>query len=287
VADFAYLLSTQTADLSGGAVTAAPTLLPTLHPTMVGYEVVEKEVEVAIVSTALAFPLTQAELSNPVMRTALEAGIAAAIGFDDDRVAITSIDGHSIRRRLGRVDVAFDVASRSSSTEQLRDLKTNLVRAANEGSIVANVQKEAASNGVLVDALQTMPRMLLLDASELQDGMKRVKVFEAVRSTALADGDTDSTALADGDTDSTDGTVGPIPHEVKWKFTLEVGEIVGIGVCALCILVLLVRFCCRRRQSGPKEVIGLQSPKIACSATAISRTDAAEGGGLVPSPHAV
>jgi hypothetical protein len=242
-ADFAYLLSEPTVDIASVTATSEPTKHPTAYPTIVGYAMFEKEVEVAVVSMPLSFALSHEEASNFLMRTSLEAGFAAAIGFDPEQVAMTHIDGvllksMRIRRQLSNIDVTFDVTSASNSTAQVEDLKNSILSAASEGSIVANIQKEAAAHGVLVDSLKSMPRKLELNANELQAGVKYVTVFESVRDVV-----TDATDSS-GDSDETTGN---IPHEQ----VLEVGEIIGIVACVVGILVLLAQY---NRRHKPKQV---------------------------------
>jgi hypothetical protein len=152
-----------TVDISSlKSLTPAPTNHPTAYPTLGGYAMVEKQVEVAVVSAALSFSLSQDEASNLLIRASLEAGFANAIGLSADKVGITHIDGVSlkrrlslpkravyindrgdggggggggnlatgsrrmrVRRKLGSVDVTFDIESASASPEQVQALKVS------------------------------------------------------------------------------------------------------------------------------------------------------------------
>jgi hypothetical protein len=260
--DFDYLLSEPTvADISlaTATMTLVPTKHPTAYPTIDGYAVVEKIVPLAIVSTDLSFPLSQVEATNPMMHASLEAGFAVAIGFDVERVNISRIESNVAmhNRRLGAATstLTFDVDSMSNSSTQVQKLKTNIVMAANEGSIVANVQKEAAARGVLVESLQTMPRILELNASDLHDGVRLAAVFVLVRTSD----DAESSAVDDDDGDDGDAGIAVFPeHTSNWeKNPLVLGEIIGIVLCTLGIIGLLVSYCCcrRRKKDIGKEVV--------------------------------
>merc|ERR1711934_1183002 len=72
--------------------------------------------------------------------------------------SITASRRLSEGRRLSGVTVNFEVESADSSDAGVDALATKIVAAASEGSIVANVQKEASTNGVLTQALADMPR---------------------------------------------------------------------------------------------------------------------------------
>jgi hypothetical protein len=105
---------------------------------------------------------------------------------------------------------------------------------------VANVQKAAADNGVLVASLQSMPRVLTVDPSELQESTKRVTVFESVRRIVR---NTDVDATISGDTSTS-------------TKALEAIEIVGIILCAVAIVVLLGQFFrvkYARQRNNPKQ----------------------------------
>jgi hypothetical protein len=92
-------------------------------------------------------------------------------------VGVTHVDGVAVaqsstggrrtvlRRALSdanssNVAITFAVQSASNSTDQVEALKASMAEAASEGSIVANVQKEASANGVLTPALLAMNRTL-------------------------------------------------------------------------------------------------------------------------------
>lgn len=163
------------ADIS--SVTAFPTPAPTPFPTLEGYVVVPQEREVAVVLTDLTFPLTAAEAANPIMKLSLEAGVATSLGLDTELVTVTHIDGQPTRRRLATAAISFEIQSASSNTEQLQMLKDAITEAATEGSIVANVQKQASENGVLTADLQTMTRELIVPT--FSESTKTITVYES------------------------------------------------------------------------------------------------------------
>jgi hypothetical protein len=184
-----------------GKQTLAPTAAPTAHPTASGYSVVDQQQEVVVVTAALTFPLSTEEASDPVMRSSLEQGFAASLGVKPTKVRVTNINGESVvsaRRRSRRrmqswvrekivsarvlessTQITFEVDA--PSTSAVATLKENVVQAATEGSIVANVQKSASDNGVLTPALAEMPRAL--DAPTVAEMTRTVAVAVAVRLT--------------------------------------------------------------------------------------------------------
>jgi uncharacterized protein (DUF305 family) len=177
------------------AVTLQPTMAPTAHPTIDGYAMAERKVELAVVSTALSFPLSREEASHAVMKYSIEKGFAASLGLAAEACKITSIGGTSVRgrrrldditqeRRLGGMEIEFDIYSASSNTTQIEALKASIVSAAEEGSLVANVQAEASSNGVLVAALQNMSRVLATPT--LIQATKMIIVVELIRANTPA-----------------------------------------------------------------------------------------------------
>jgi len=166
--DFAYIFDAEVVDLSTVDVSLSPTDAPTPPPTAEGYTAVDVQVEVAVVSTDLSFPLTVEEASNPVMQASLAAGMASSIGLDADAVSVTHVNGVAVsNRRLGgarqlneEAAITFEIESASSEPEQVAALITSVTTAATQGSVVANVQAAAAANGVLVAGLKEMPREL-------------------------------------------------------------------------------------------------------------------------------
>jgi len=180
--DFAYIFDAEVVDLSTVDVSLSPTDAPTPPPTAEGYTAVDVQVEVAVVSTDLSFPLTVEEASNPVMQASLAAGMASSIGLDADAVSVTHVNGVAVsNRRLGgarqlneEAAITFEIESASSEPEQVAALITSVTTAATQGSVVANVQAAAAANGVLVAGLKEMPREL--DAPVIEESTKTVTV---------------------------------------------------------------------------------------------------------------
>jgi hypothetical protein len=181
-------------DVDAYAVTtdlATVTLAPTAPPTFEeGVAMEAHEEEKVVVSADLAFPLSADEVSNPVMQASLETGFANSLGLAPEKVSITHIDGVSVDsataqvsvrartlrgRKLTGTAITFGIESASSSPEQVQMLKDSVVSAATEGSIVANVQKEAASKGVLIQALKEMERTL--EPPALAQSTKTVTVY--------------------------------------------------------------------------------------------------------------
>lgn len=79
----------------------------------------------------------------------------------------------------GSVSLAFEIQSASKEASQVTALKSNLVAAATEGSLVANVQKQALDNGVLIAALRDMSRAL--PEPTVTDGTTSVTIITQVR----------------------------------------------------------------------------------------------------------
>jgi hypothetical protein len=90
--------------------------------------------------------------------------------------------GGGIGRRLADLEIIFEVQLvLGSDATQLALLKAYIVSAAEEGSIVANIQAAAAINGVFVQALKEMPREISARDLTLSDGVKNATVLESVR----------------------------------------------------------------------------------------------------------
>ena len=112
-------------------------------PTTAGYQVVEKQENVKVLTTAISFPLTAVQAQDPVMKTSLEGGVASALGLSPSMVAVTHIDGQPVSRRLADAVISFEVQSPSSTSTAVADLRADMQTAATEGSLVANVQEHA------------------------------------------------------------------------------------------------------------------------------------------------
>jgi hypothetical protein len=102
------------------------------------------------------------------MKQSLEAGLAASLGLEQEKITLTHINGNIVTRRLANsAELTFTIESLSSSPEQIDALRANIVAAAIEGSVVANIQKSASDRGVLTSALFTMPRAISTPTIEL------------------------------------------------------------------------------------------------------------------------
>jgi hypothetical protein len=234
-ADFAYLLTATVVDLATTTVTSFPTNAPTSYPTLVGYEMVAKQMDVKVISTSLPVSLTTEEAQHPMMQKSFKAGFAASIGLDEGKVAITHIDGTAVtrgrRRLVSAIDVLFVIESASTIPAQVQILKDNVIAAAADGSIVANMQKQAAVNGVLVESLRSMNRAISLSLGDLTESTKSVTVYEAARSqTTNEPTPTASTSLFEG----------------TMLIIISAG-----GAVVLLLLLFCIRRC--RRRSLPNE----------------------------------
>jgi hypothetical protein len=184
-ADFAYILSASVVDLNTAMVTSSPTEVPTSYPTFTGYEMVARKVDVTVMIVVLSFTLSVAEAQHPVMQASLKAGLADALGFAVGSVDITHVDGVAVtrgRRRLaGELGITFAIQSASTTAVQRQALMDNIVTAATEGSIVAHAQKNAFDNGVLVESLRSMDRVISLTLSDVSQASKSITVYESKR----------------------------------------------------------------------------------------------------------
>jgi hypothetical protein len=240
--DFAAFLLKLPVDLSSVIVTLRPTVAPTSYPTVEGYAMVAQEKEVTVVSTDISFPLSSEEAANPVMQASLAEGMAASLGFEPEAVAVTHVDGTSVaerRRALGGsrrlntgADITFGIESVSGDSDQLTKLEDNIKAAATGGAIVANIQKAASDNGVLVATLQNMDRTLPEPVP--QRSMKTKTVFEPVRS------NTDAPTSAPEDTDAVSTS------------SSSLGAIIG-GVVGGVALTALIGMFLVRGSGGGKE----------------------------------
>jgi hypothetical protein len=205
--------------------------------------------EVTIVSTALLFPLTSEQVANPVLQASLAAGMAASLGLEADKVDVTHVNGVALarRRRLGSdralggasdralggarklaaaaADVTFGIESASSKGTEVALLKEHVVTAATEGSIVANVQKQAAEKGVLVSALRDMEREL--DAPEVGETVATVIVYTPTLTSDDEPEDDNEEVSRDGPDDGTSDS--------------GFGMLVGVMVAALVGLCIVGR----------------------------------------------
>jgi hypothetical protein len=140
-----------------------------------------EEVVVAVLSMSLQFPLSIEEARDPVMKQSLGSGFAASLGLEPEKVKVEQIGGMAVRRLANGVDIVFEVESASTQPAQVQMLETDMIAAATEGSLVANIQKIASENGVLTPALFSMPRVL--DAPAVFEGTKTKLVYKPQRVT--------------------------------------------------------------------------------------------------------
>jgi hypothetical protein len=178
-------------------VTLLPTPAPTAAPTHAGYVSVAVVKEVKTIKATVGFPLTQAEATNPVMRLAIETGVAASLGLDADLVTIISAGGVVVRRRLvADLAIEFEIQSPAGeNAEQANVLSENLKTAATTGALVTHVQAQAAKAGVLVAALQSKEPMI--EAPVVAVASKSVNVYEQQRPEDDADGGVGASAETD------------------------------------------------------------------------------------------
>lgn len=144
-------------------LTGFPTAAPTAVPTADGYTAVAKQVVKTAVAVEVTIAVTAAEAASPLMKKSLEAGFANAIGVDPENVRVAKIGGTAVRERRRRqlaasTAIEFEVISETDDAAQVTSLKDNIVAAMTKGAVVANIQKEASTNGVLTAALSTMVR---------------------------------------------------------------------------------------------------------------------------------
>jgi hypothetical protein len=233
--DFAAVMAaTPVADSSIGTLTMVPTPAPTPVPTSAGYLVQEEQKSVAVISATLSFPLTEAQARDPVMKASLEGGVASSLGKPHSDVAITHIAGQQVQRRLvDALDLTFEITSSSTAAAEVQDLTYDFDLACTEGSLVAHVQEQAMQNGVLIAALQSMPRAMFTPT--VTDSTKTVTVLVQVRAHEMRGDESDA---PDTSTDDDDGSVG--------------GMIAGIGV-GIIVIGICVAIAVNRQKSPPSD----------------------------------
>jgi len=151
------LLALKTVDSTAG-VTLVPTKAPTPAPVPEGMYAKTEVVEQAALEAKMTFPFKGDEVKNsPAVQGALKDGMAAAVGVEAGNVQIAAVDGKKLdegRRLADGAEITFIIIADNAA--DLEALSTDLVAAAAGGSIVANIQKAAAANGVLTPALKSM-----------------------------------------------------------------------------------------------------------------------------------
>eukprot|EP00928_Gymnodinium_smaydae_P005452 TRINITY_DN11855_c0_g1_i5.p1 TRINITY_DN11855_c0_g1~~TRINITY_DN11855_c0_g1_i5.p1 ORF type:complete len:834 (+),score=118.66 TRINITY_DN11855_c0_g1_i5:1-2502(+) len=158
-------------------ITQQPTMAPTTLPTEAGQTVEVQKQNVTKVETNLPVAYTLQEFEHPVAQEATRCGMAASLGYIDsglgcDPVEIANYSEiparrlHEIaasapgRRLNTQVDVTFRIEARAQSTDVVNELKNILTKVATSGSLVANIQTQAADKGVLTESLKNAPRQL-------------------------------------------------------------------------------------------------------------------------------
>merc|ERR1712070_967120 len=136
-----------------------------------------KTVNIKVVKVdPIPFPFSKAEAELPAVRKSLIDGFAAAIGMDSKYVTIGAITEKTGRgRRLSATEVNVEFVVESIDIDGASELASNIEKAAEEGSIIANIQKEASNNGVLTQALADMPRVLENVKTEVKASTKEIQ----------------------------------------------------------------------------------------------------------------
>ena len=192
-------------------VTLAPTPAPS--PIPAGFKKVK--VQKKSIDAVIKFPISAKQAKNHVLKKAIETGIAISLGKNPEDVQITAVNGEkfgSSSRLLrnidddddgedGGVDLTIQIIPESDDTSALAE---NLQTAGAEGSLVANVKKEANAAGVLVNSLQKMP----LTLPEITTTTTKVDFEEVV---LLKDGETVSPTDAPTDAPTDSPTDAPTP----------------------------------------------------------------------------
>jgi len=157
-------LATYTVVQSTAGVTLPPTKTPTPAPVPEGMYAKTEVVEKAALEAKMTFPFKGDEVRNsPAVKGALIDGMAAAVGVEAGNVQIAAVDGKKLDegRRLADAEITFIIIADNAA--DLAALSTDLVAAAAGGSIVANIQKAAAANGVLTAALKAMEPEVIIE----------------------------------------------------------------------------------------------------------------------------
>merc|ERR1712086_677460 len=111
------------------------------------------EVTKQALDVPIKFPITKEQAKDPTMQKSLTVGLAKSLGLKNEAVTITHVDGEAVRRRLADLEITFQITIEEATTT---DLEANIKTAAAEGSIVAAIQEEANTNGILTQELLDM-----------------------------------------------------------------------------------------------------------------------------------
>lgn len=214
-----------------------------------GFAQKEVTVEVAVVEVGLKFAVPAASVrSDSVLQLSLCQGLAASVGLDTESVTIIAVDGEAMadidrQRQLdasSEADITFHVESKSVQADQVEALKESVVAAANEGSIVAHVQKKAFENGVLTEALMSMPRIINAEVTTMS-------VTKTIVQTVKVDNEPTKTPTA-----SPEFKVEPLEKSEEGSGAgVVVGGAVG-GIVGFLVILFLVRclFCGGKNGAG-------------------------------------
>jgi hypothetical protein len=134
---------------------------------------------------------------------------------------------------IPNIAIAFEIESASRDPTQVAQLQEDIVTAATEGSIVANVQKEAARQGVLVAALKSMPRVLA--APTLEEHTKVATITEPVHDNTSAPTNTPTKPPTKAPTEDS------VVLQRKQKGLQDIEDI-GVGVVGGLLVVILATF---------------------------------------------
>jgi len=162
-------LETYTVVASTAGVTLPPTPAPTAAPVPEGSYAKTEEVSKPAVSFPVSFPMSGDEITaSPAVQKSMTDGVCDALGSKKENCKIGAVDGKplSSRRRLANTaKVTFIIIVENSAA--VAAMKKDVVAAGEEGSIVSNIQKAAAANGVLTEALKTMaPSVIIAPPTE-------------------------------------------------------------------------------------------------------------------------
>jgi hypothetical protein len=207
-------------------VTLPPTKAPTAPPTNEGMIMQAVDVEVKVVKVPMNFPFSAEDAKKPAVEQSLIHGFSNAIGLIPEMVSIGSVTATrrlSEGRRLSGVTVNFEVESADSSDAGVAALAAGIVAAAAEGSIVANVQKEASANGVLTQALADMTREQTVTTETVT--VTKTKMQQVAAPTPAA---------------TADPTVDTAPAPAPTPETIESGA-GAISISQSCMLLALVQ----------------------------------------------
>lgn len=168
-----------------GAVTLSPTQAPTAFPTPVPeagkvYKTTVKKVVRPVVVVPISLPLSTEEAQDPVMQKSLTDGMADSLGVDKNSVKIDTIDGVPVasRRLADDIEITFKVEAKEAT--DATKLASTIEAAATSGHIVANIQEQAAQNGVLTPAMKDMPRALPPPVTKQETITVEVTVIEVI-----------------------------------------------------------------------------------------------------------